>query len=155
MYPCSTLVGRLSCPCDRFQDGAKANVCDNCLHSFSDHLPPTTTKPTDEPGSRQTSLAPSRARSVTALFQSLIKSTPGGSLAIQETSAAFRKSGTSASAVGSPVFYSTVSDFRSRAPPISEVSWFETGTYKRRAQMPPFDSARLSLFRVALRLINQ
>ena len=92
MHSCSALIGRLLCPCNGFQGVANANVCDNCLHSFSNHVSSTTTEPMPEPSSQVTIPAPARARSVTALFQSLLKSTPHGSLAIQETSAAFRKS---------------------------------------------------------------
>ena len=93
MHSCLALIGRLPCPCNGFQDVAGANVCNNCLHSFSHHVSSTTTEPMPELNSQVTIPAPTRARSVTALFQSLLKSTPHGSLAIQETSATFRKSG--------------------------------------------------------------
>lgn len=102
MHSCSALIGRLPCPCNGFQDQADANVCDNCLHSFSHHTSAATVKPILESSPQATGPTPARARSVTALFQSLLKSTPSGSLAIQETSAAFRKSGTNPIAVGFP-----------------------------------------------------
>ena len=99
MRTCSALIGRLSCPCSQFQGGSNADVCDNCSHSFSHHSPPVVTEPVPGSSSQASSMAPSRARSVTALFQSLIGSTRNGSLALQETSNGLRSRSGAASAV--------------------------------------------------------
>ena len=122
MHSCSALIGRLPCPCNMFQDGATANVCDSCLHSFSHHASSAATEPTLGNGPQVTVPTPVWARSVTALFQSLLRSTPSGSLAIQETSTAFRKSGTTTTAVGSLGISLSISDIYYRVPLINEDS---------------------------------
>jgi len=120
MHSCSALVGRLPCPCKMFHDGTSASVCDACLHSLSQHIPSDSTSlPLLE--SPITGPTPVRARSVTSLFQTLLKSTPGGSLAVRETSNGFRKSGSSTAAVGYlGVGCEAVSDGSYRALPVYE-----------------------------------
>ena len=97
MRPCAASIGRLPCPCDGFQEGTVLDACDTCSHSRLEHILSTTTPPTLESPSTEPTTA--RAKSVTSLFQSLVKSTPDGSLAVQESLNTFRRSGPSTAAV--------------------------------------------------------
>ena len=100
MRPCSVLVGRFPCPCDGLQTGSNENVCDACLHAPFQHIPSATLPtPLESPVARS---APVRARAVTALFKSILDSTPGGSLAKRETSNGLRKSKANTNTVGHP-----------------------------------------------------
>ena len=103
MHSCSALIGRLKCPCNRFWGGADATICDDCIHLLSCHVSSTTPEPAlehSEPSPQATGPTPLQSRSVTSLFQSLLKSTTSGSLAIQETSTGFHSSGSNIIAVG-------------------------------------------------------
>jgi len=155
-HPCSASIGRLPCPCDGFQDEANTNVCDVCSHSLSHHISPPTFHPM--PNLPQPIAGPTstQTRSVSALFQALLKSTPGGSLAIQETSNMFRKSGTSSAAVvgvSLNTAFQTISNLCDRlgAPLVCEANLL----FKPRTPALPFGFARLFLLHVALRQMNR
>ena len=73
------------------------------VSTLSHHISCSTPEPTlehSDPGPLVAGPTPLRARTAMSLFQSLLKLTSSGLLAIQETSAGFRRSGTNAAAVG-------------------------------------------------------
>lgn len=89
MRPCSAVIGRISCPCEGYVAGTNKGVCDACAHSFEKHFQsPAIPSPSLSSVVRPT---PGRAKSVTTLFNQLLKSTSGGATALQETSNGLRK----------------------------------------------------------------
>ena len=88
MWPCSAMVCHVPCPCKGYA-GTNKSICDACSHSFRQHP-----RPPAAPSPSQSSIAgsaPGRTKSVTSLFNHLLKSTPGGAAALQETSNGLRK----------------------------------------------------------------
>jgi hypothetical protein len=102
MHSCSALIGRLQCPCNSFRGGVDTTICDDCLHLLSSHVSSIAPEPAlkrSEPSLQATGPTPLWARSVTSLFQSLLKSTTSGTQAIQETSTGLCSSGSNIAAV--------------------------------------------------------
>lgn len=94
MRPCTVPIGRIVCPCRGYQAGPKRDICDVCGHLLSHHDSPPTAGPLfAAPLPPVVSSSSGWAHSVTSLFQQLLKSTPGGATALQETSNGLRKQG--------------------------------------------------------------
>ena len=153
MHSCSALIGRLPCPCNGFQARANVDICDDCVHSFSHHVSSTTPGSTLEASPQAAGLATLRARSVTSLFQSLLKSTASGSLAIQETSAGLRKSGVNAIAVSFWPFSLTISNLYHRVLLANEDRLHTAQAFKQRT-IARFVFVQLFSSHVGLRLMN-
>ena len=89
MRPCSVMIGRISCPCEGYAAGKNKSICDACLHSFEKHFQsPAVPSPSQ---SSAVESAPEHANLVAVLFKHLLKSTPNGIAALQETSSGLRK----------------------------------------------------------------
>jgi len=150
MRSCLILVGRFPCPCDGFQGGSNASVCDACLHALSHHTPSTAVPTSLNPP--VTNQAPLRAQAVKTLFQSLVDSTPSGSQAVQETSNGLRKSKANSEAVGHlGVRRRTISNLHNRTPCAHDSRLYVARTLTRRPQALPSDFARLFSSHVAFK----
>jgi hypothetical protein len=98
MQPCTTPIDCILCPCRGYEASLKRDICDVCGHLSSHH----DSSPIVAPLSMPTAISSSSGRphSVTSLFQHLLKSTPSGTIALQETSNGLQKQ-----QVVSPVTY--------------------------------------------------
>ena len=150
MHSCSISIGRLPCPCNGFQDGANTGVCDTCSHSLSQHLPSTALPPMRGPST--IGPTPGRSQVVVSLFQSLLKTTPDGALAVQETSNGIRRSGTGTVVGCSKIGSRIGSDFRNRVPHIDkDYPYLAQVPRPRPSPAPSSGFIRSSSLHVALR----
>lgn len=90
MRPCTISIGRMLCPCQEYEAGPKRDICSMCGHLSSHHDSSPDALPLRFMPDNVASSS-GRAHSVTTLFQRLLKSTPSGATALQETSNGLRK----------------------------------------------------------------